>query len=97
MTITYGGSVFGGAGESSSAESGWAQYSDGQNTSASPLIIPQGSRVKLSNDASSIIDSQLPDGVVSFYDSVSQKITPDGIGDSYMLRVNFKAFTDRLN
>lgn len=96
MTIIFNGGGVGSDG-SNLAESGWAQYSDDQYTELSPLVISVGQRVKLSNNAANIINSQLPVGVSDFYDGTTEKITPDLVGDSYMLRVNFKAFTDDNN
>lgn len=89
--------IFNRGGNSNSSESGWAQYNDDQYTELSPLVIPTGQRVKLPNNAANIINSQLPTGVLEFYNGTTQKITPDSVGDSYMLRVNFKAFTDDNN
>ncbi len=72
---------------------GWAQYSDTQYTSTSPLIVTNGSNVNLTNNAGNTIKSQLPEGVTDLYDNVAGKITPDTSGDMYELRVDFTAFT----
>lgn len=69
---------------------GWAQYSDGQYTSTSPLEVGVGVTVLLTNNALSTIKSQLPTGVTDFYDSVTNTITPDTLGDGYIVRINMK-------
>lgn len=71
-------------------EPAWAQYSDTQYTTSNRLTLIGGAGyIKLPNNAGSVIDTYLPFGV-SFYDNVTEKITPQGIGEVYLLRVNFK-------
>lgn len=72
---------------------GWAQYSDGQYTSASPLVVGVGVTVPLTNNAATTIKSQLPTGVTDFYDSVTNTITPDTLGDGYIIRINMKTYS----
>tara|TARA_R110002049_G_scaffold309180_1_gene518122 strand:- start:12934 stop:13713 length:780 start_codon:yes stop_codon:yes gene_type:complete len=76
---------------------GWAQYSDTQYTSSSPLVVNEGSRVNLNNNAGSNITAHLPLGVTQLYDTTTKKITPVKLGDSMQLRVAFKAFTSSNN
>lgn len=72
---------------------GWAQYNDTVLTSVSPQVISQGTTSVIQNNGLSVIESQLPMGVASFYDAATQKITPDTSGDSYVVRISFTAFT----
>lgn len=80
---------------SATVGTGWAQYSDGQYTSASPQLVNEGITAVLGNNAASVIDSHLPPGITELYDGT--KITPENSGDAYLLRVNFKAFTSSQN
>lgn len=75
------------------SNTGWAQYSDSQYTSGSPLVVTEGNTAVITNNANSIINSQLPFGVTSLYDSATNKITPDKSGDAYMIRIDFTAFS----
>lgn len=72
---------------------GWASYADGQYTSGSPLVISQGNTAQITNNAASVIDSQLPTGVTTFYDSATGELVPDTVGDMYMFRIDFKAYS----
>ena len=72
---------------------GWALYRDTVYTSASPLVVSEGSKVDLNNNAGSTITSHLPIGVTSLYDEVTKKITPVKLGDTMDLRIAFKCFT----
>lgn len=76
---------------------GWAQYADTEYTSANPFVITEGSSVNLSNNSLSTITSNLPEGVSTFYDPTSGKLIGDGSGDSLILRVSFKCYTDNNN
>lgn len=72
---------------------GWAQYADGQYTSESPLVVNVGNTVQLTNNANTTIKAQLPEGVTDFYDASTNTLTPDTLGDGYLLRINMKAYT----
>lgn len=72
---------------------GWAQYADGTYTSASPLVVSQGVKVTLPNDAASVIDTYLPEGTTSFYDGTTNSITPDKVGNGYSIRIDFDCYT----
>ena len=74
-------------------ETGWAQYTATNYTSGSPLSISQGATEVIENNAGSTITSHLPYGVTSLYDETLFKITPQNIGDAYLIRVDFKAYT----
>lgn len=73
-----------------SGGTGWAQYKDTQYTQAAPFRLLAGQEMTLPNNAGSKIESQLPSGV-SFYDPVTQKFTPENIGDGYNFQINFQA------
>ena len=47
----------------------------------------------MTNNATSIIDSQLPEGVTSWWDSVNNKLTPSLDGDSYIVNLRFTAIS----
>ena len=70
---------------------GWASYSDGLYTLASPLSIAPGVTVTVTNNAATSIKSQLPVGVTDFYNSATSKITPGSVGDGYGISIRFKA------
>ncbi len=72
---------------------GWAQYADGTYTSSSPLVVNQGVKVTLPNDASNVIDTHLPAGTTSFYDGITNTVTPDNVGNSYSIRIDFDCYT----
>ena len=74
-----------------SEHTGWAIYNDSAHTSSSPLVSSLGVRTKITNNASVVINDQLPVGVSSFWDSSANKITPDGSGDSYIINIRFVA------
>lgn len=80
-------------GGTAAAGTGWASYGDSVHTSVSPLVIAEGATAVITNNAANVINSQLPIGVSSFYDGVTNKITPENSGDAYMLRIDFSAFT----
>lgn len=70
---------------------GWATYADGIYDFETPLTISSGVTDTLPNNAANIINSQIPLGVTSFYNSGTTKITPELNGDSYLINVRFKA------
>ena len=74
---------------------GWAVYRDNAHTSGSPLVISEGNTGELENNAAIVIDGYLPIGVTSFYDAVNYKITPENVGDYYMITVRFVASTSK--
>lgn len=70
---------------------GWAIYNDSLYTSASPLVINQGVRTKITNNATTVINTQLPEGVTSWWNSTTNKLTPSLDGDSYLVNLRFTA------
>jgi len=78
-------------------KTGWAQYEDDQYTQVSPLVVNSGVESNLSNNAANVIDFQLPVGVTSLYDPVTNKMTPAKSGDGYLLRIGFEAYSSSQN
>lgn len=71
---------------------GWAVYGDSQYTSGAPLSISAGTTSTIDIDGlGTTIETHLPEGVTSFYDTVNSKITPENIGDGYTFTLGFKA------
>lgn len=70
---------------------GWASYADNVYTVGSPFSVAAGVTSTLPNNAATVINSQLPTGVTSFYNSATSKITPQNNGDYYAITVRFKA------
>jgi hypothetical protein len=70
---------------------GWAVYRDTTYTSGSPLTITQGSTDTILNDGGNNIDTYLPTNVTTFYNESTNKITPQNVGDYYILTIRFKA------
>lgn len=66
---------------------GYGVYTDDEYTST-PLVVSNGTTVKLSNNAGSVIE-ELPAGSSGFYDG--SVITPDALGDAYIVRLGFEA------
>lgn len=76
---------------------GWAYYDDSQYTSGSPLNINNTTtQVTIDGLGSSTELSYLPDGI-SFFDTTTSEITPENIGDSYILRFDFNAISASNN
>lgn len=76
---------------------GWEQISDTQYTPSNRLQINTNNRTKIPNNAGSVINSQLPDGVISFWDSANNKLAPDRVGDFYLGRLTFNATPNKNN
>lgn len=70
---------------------GWASYKDTVYNSGSPFSVTEGDTENLLNNAGTIIDTYLPIGVTSLYNELTGHITPENIGDYYVLTVRFKA------
>ena len=77
-----------------SSISGWGSYTDNVYTTGSPLTVTQGNTGIITNSAATLINTYLPTGVSSFYNPATSRITPENLGDSYVVRVNFTARTD---
>lgn len=79
---------------SGSTGQGWARYDDTEYTSSldSLTIIEDAPAVSLPNNAGFKIEEQLNQSS-SFYNGVSQKITPIKVGDAFTMVVTFIAST----
>lgn len=75
---------------------GWADYSDTTYTLGSPFSVLANTDTKLPNNAGTIIDSQKPSDVTTFYDNVSETITGRN-GDGITITVDFKATPTNAN
>jgi len=74
-------------------KTGWAVYQDTAYTIGSPFDILTGVTSTLPNNAGTVINTQIPTGITSFYDSTTNKITPAVSGDYYVTTIRFKAVT----
>jgi hypothetical protein len=70
---------------------GWAQYTDDQYTSVSPLNVAAGDTVTLFNNAASTITSDLPIGIDSLWNRTDSTIIGQYVGDAYTIRIDFTA------
>ena len=71
---------------------GWAYYKDATYTSGNPLTLSNGVRTLLTIDglASTTTEEFLPAGVDEFWDTSTNTIHPQKVGDSYDLRLDIK-------
>jgi hypothetical protein len=76
---------------------GWASYADTVWTEASPFTILAGNTAVVDNNANNKIEVQLPRGVLSFYDEINNKITPENEGDAYSISFRFNAKSSANN
>lgn len=80
------------------SEIGWASYVDTLHTSGSPQSITEGvTPVLLTNNAGTVISSQLPTGVTAFFDQATTKITPVQENDFNSVDIMFKVKNSVLN
>lgn len=79
-----------GSSSSSNDYTGWADYTDGTYTSASPLSLTAGNKITLPNDAATVRDAQIPIDITEFYDVANQVITGRN-GDGININIMFKA------
>ncbi|WMI65284.1 hypothetical protein RBH94_14620 [Aestuariibaculum sp. YM273] len=68
---------------------GWADYSDGTYTEASPLSLVANTKITLPNHATTIRDSQKPIDITEFYNSTNSTITGRN-GDGINVVIEFK-------
>ncbi|WP_341216258.1 hypothetical protein [uncultured Wocania sp.] len=68
---------------------GWAQYSDTQYTSGSPLNLLASTKITLPNNAGAILDFQKPVDVTTFYNSANSTITGRN-GDGINIVIEFR-------
>lgn len=70
---------------------GWARYVDSTYTSGSPLSTGS-TKIPLSIDGGTgTVETYLPTGIASLWNTTSNKITPAAEGDAYDVRLDFTA------
>jgi len=75
---------------------GWARYDDNQYTTSSYLTVSQSTQTVIPNN-SSYEDESFMNSSVKFYNSGSQKIQMENVGDVYEMVVTFKAKAPNAN
>jgi hypothetical protein len=77
---------------------GYGVYDDSTYTSASPLTIVNAStQLTIDGLGSSTYTDQLPADIVKFWDSTTNRIVTDTIGDAFDIRLGFKAKSSATN
>lgn len=64
----------GGGGGPSPRTTGWGNYRDTEYTSASPLLLPANTRTLVPNNAATKDESQLPEDMLTFYNTLTSRI-----------------------
>lgn len=62
---------------------GWASYQDTEYTTGSPLTVTTGGSITLPNNAATIVDSQKPTDINTFY--YSQKVNISGVSGTFVI------------
>lgn len=77
---------------------GWAYYQDTLYTSGSPLNV-NNTRTKITVNGlgAGTNTTYIPSNMTQMWDTTTNKIVPGGLGDSYILRVDFKAVSGTNN
>ena len=70
---------------------GWASYTDTTHSSGSPLVLADGVKTTLTNNAGTVIDAHIPYGVSALYNQATSKITPAAVGDGLHISIRFMA------
>jgi len=70
---------------------GWEQTTDSTYTSGSPLVVLSGVTGKILTGTVTKIQTQLPTGVTTFWDTSTDKIVAVNNGDAFTLSLRFKA------
>lgn len=72
---------------------GWVNIIDTTYTSGAPLTLSNGARTLLDLNADVFLEDYAPNGFTGadFYDNATSKITPLGLGDSYIYRISLTA------
>lgn len=73
---------------------GWAQYQDTQYSSGSPFSLAANTDTILPNNAGSVIDSQKPSDITTFYDG---SVITGRDGDGIIITVDFTAVPTNVN
>ena len=74
--------------------SGWASYNDTQYTSGAPFTISSNTDTALPNNAGSVVDSQKPTDITTFYDG---SVITGRNGDNLDVQIYFKALPSAQN
>ena len=76
---------------------GWEQITDSTYTIGSPITILSGVTGKILTGTVTKIQTQLPTGVSTFWDSTTDKLLGVNNGDAFTLSLRFKASMDVAN
>jgi hypothetical protein len=76
---------------------GWEQITDNTYTIGSPLTILSGVTGKILTGTGTKIQTQLPTGVTTFWDTTTDKLLGVNDGDAFTLSLRFKASMDVVN
>lgn len=76
---------------------GWSVYNDDEYTFLNKLVITAGDTVTLPNNAAAKIQSQIPLGVDSFYNSFDTVVIGNNVGDVLDLTINFQTSNSNGN
>lgn len=80
---------------SGNGDTGWGYYADTAYTTESRLFCAAGLTTQITNNKETFEETYLPTGVSTFW--ASNKLTPENIGDSYDVRLNFMAEAGSAN
>jgi len=72
-------------------QTGWEQITDTTYTVGSPLTISEGVTGKILTGTVTRITTQLPDGVIEFWNNTTKKLMAINNGDAFTLSLRFKA------
>jgi hypothetical protein len=70
---------------------GWQQITDSTYTVGSPLSILEGVTGKILTGTTTVISTQLPTGVTTFWNGTTDKLVAVNNGDAFTLSLRFKA------
>ena len=70
---------------------GWENVADTTYTDTVPFDATKNVRTLIPLNSDSVVNSQIPDGVTTFWNDTTNTFEPDRIGDFYFLRFNFQA------
>ena len=76
---------------------GWEQLTDTTYTVGSPLTIATGVTGKIQTGTVTKIQTQIPSGVTTFWDTTTDKLLAVNNGDAFTLSLRFKAKMDVIN
>jgi len=76
---------------------GWEQITDTTYTVGSPLTIATGVTGKIQTGTVTKIQTQIPSGVTTFWDTTTDKLLAVNNGDAFTLSLRFKAKMNVMN